>query len=329
MINRRILIFGIIAILGISTIKLGTNLVKDNILGSQEKDLEIVRSDEENIKIVEDDDMRKTVFYFKNQEGYLVPVMKKIPWNEGIAKATLTNMVDTEELREDLADMGLLPLIPAGTKIHGISVNEETGLCKVDFSEDILNIESTEDEENLIKGIVYTLTEFSNIEEVQIMVEGKIIPKLKNGLAIAEPLARENINLLGKLEEARSKVIVYFKDDSGGQYDYYIPVTIPTMAQTSNIGSALDALFQGPPAGSNLATDLPINISLEGVDIKDGTAYVDLSSADNADINDRVLGKLMKNIGLTLREFKEIENLELMVDGKVVNDAIPVFANEY
>lgn len=329
MVNRRIIIFGLIAILGISAIKLGTNLVKENILDAHENELEIVRSDEDDITVVEDDEMRKTVFYFKNKEGYLVPVMKKIPWDEGIAKSTLANMVDTEELRESLNEMGLLPLIPAGTKINGISVNEETGLCKVDFSEDILNIESTEDEENLIKGIVYTLTEFTNIEEVQIMVDGKIIPQLKNGVAIAEPLGRENINVIGNLEEGRSKVIVYFKDDSDDQYNYYIPVTVPTMAQTSNIYSALDALFQGPPAGSNLKTDVPMNISLDGLEIKEGTAFVDISSTDEANINDGELTQLMKNIGLTLGEFKEIENVELLVDGKVVNTAIPVFANEY
>ncbi len=85
MINRRILIFGLIAIIGISIIKLGTNLVKDN-LSSVDDEIEIVRSDEFDIEVVEEDGMRKTVFYFKDNKDYLVPVMKKNSLGRGNSK---------------------------------------------------------------------------------------------------------------------------------------------------------------------------------------------------------------------------------------------------
>lgn len=329
MINKRILIFGIIAILSISIIKIGTDLIKENIVGQNQDELEIVRSDGGEIAIIDDNNMRKTVMYFQNRYGYLVPVMKKIPWDEGIAKATLSNMVDSGEIRESLVDMGLSALIPAGTQVNGISINEETGLCKVDFSEDILNTETIEDEENLIKGIVYTLTEFPKIKEVQIMVEGKVLPKFRHGSPVGEPMGRENINVLGDLTEGESKVVVYFKDDSEEEFNYFIPVTIPTMAPVANVHSALDALFHGPPEFSDLKTDIPKNMRLEGMEIKDGTAFVDIATLEGEGIADSRISLLMKNIALTLGEFEEIENIEIFVDGKVINTAIPVFANEY
>lgn len=328
MINRRFLVIGLIIILGITLVKLGTDLVKDDVSTIYD-DIEIISSDENDIEVVEDDGMRKTVFYFKNNDGYLVPVMRRIPWEDGIARVTIKNMIDSTELREILSNTGLHPLIPMGTEVLGLSINPETGLCKIDFSKEIQNIDTEKDEENLLKGVVYTLTEFPSINEVQIMVEGKIIPLLNKHMSINEPLARENINLIGGEDEGSSKVVVYYK--GGEEYDdYFIPVTIPTLAPMANVYTALDLLFEGPPTVTGLSSDIPSGIELQGVEIKEGTAYVDINSSDNLSLaDDMVLDDIMKNIGLTLGEFKEIESVELLLDGVAVNTSIPVFANEY
>lgn len=329
MINRRILIFGLIAILGISIIKLGTNMIKNNV-ASIEDEIEIIRSDEHKIEVLEEEGMRKTVFYFKNDKDFLVPVMKRIPWDDGIAKATLMNMVEGTELSNSLLDIGLKSILPAGTSLNGISIDEETGLCKVDFSKEIQDIESNKDEENLIKGIVYTLTEFPAIKEVQIMIDGKIMPVLKNSYAIDTPIGREDINLIGNPEDGRSKVVVYYKAETEGIDDYFIPVTIPTLAPVSNVYTALDLLFEGPPMDSGLKTDIPHEISLQGVEIKEGTAFIDINLEDESKLADEAtLDDLLKNIGLTLSQFEEIDTVELLLDGQIVNTSIPVFANEY
>lgn len=328
MVNRRILIFGLIAILGISIIKLGTNMIKDNLASNDE--IEIIRSDEDSVEVLEEDGVRKTVFYFKNDKDFLVPVMKRIPWEDGIAKTTLMNMVEGTELSNSLKEVGLKAILPAGTSVNGISVDEETGLCKVDFSKEIQDVESNKDEENLIKGIVYTLTEFPTIKEVQITVEGQTLPMLKDSYAINGPLGREDINLLGDMEEGRSKVVVYYKGESDGMDDYFIPVTIPTLAPVSNIYTALDLLFEGPPADSGLKSDIPFEIGLQGLEIKEGTVFIDVNLEDKSALSDQaVLDDLLKNIGLTLSQFEEIETVELLLDGQIVNTSIPVFANEY
>ncbi|MDR7869240.1 MAG: GerMN domain-containing protein [Tissierellaceae bacterium] len=327
MINKRILIIGLIVILGITLVKLGTDFLKEDVATID--DIEIISSDHYDLEVVEDEGMRKTVFYFKNSDGYLVPVMKRIPWEDGIARVTIKNMIDSSELRESLLNTGLEPLIPMGTEILGLSINPDTGLCKIDFSKEVRNVETEKDEENLLKGVVYTLTEFPTINEVQIMVEGQILPVLKDTVAINEPLSRENINLIGSEDEGSSKVVVYYK---AGEEDneYFIPITIPTLAPMANVYTALDLLFDGPPTETGLTTDIPSGIDLQGVEIKEGTAYVDIKSNDTAELtDDRVLDDIMKNIGLTLSEFEEIESVELLLDGTAVNTSIPVFANEY
>ena len=42
-------------------------------------------------------------------------------------------MIDSTELREALANTGLSPLIPMGTEVLGMAIDQDTGLCKIDF----------------------------------------------------------------------------------------------------------------------------------------------------------------------------------------------------
>ena len=56
-----------------------------------------------------DELIRETIVYYEDDAGYLVPIMRKIPWVEGIAKYTLRTMMDTPEQQEDLLLMGLRP----------------------------------------------------------------------------------------------------------------------------------------------------------------------------------------------------------------------------
>lgn len=309
-------------------------------LFSKEDELEIIRSDEYDFEITEDDGMRKTVLYFKDKQGLLVPLMRKIPWEEGIAKLAIKNMTDSPELRESLAPTGLTSIIPAGTEIMGMSINEETGLCKVDFSEEILNYETEKDEDGLIRGVVYTLTEFQAIDEVQFLIGGEIIPSLKYGADISSPIKRENINLAGDLDELRSKIVVYYKGNNLEEdFEYFVPVTIPTLAPMPNMYTALEALFDGPPKELGLGSDIPEGTNFYGVDIKDGIAYVDISfDYENPLYEEKLFNNMIKNIGLTLGEFDEIEKVELLIDGKSLEEAgmdiyidatIPAFANEY
>lgn len=328
MVNRRIILFGLIIVLGLTVLGIGKNLIDKRMV--KDDDIEIIRSDVDEIIATDDEGMRKTILYFKNTDEYLVPVMRKLPWEEGIAKLTLMNMIDSSELREVLSPTGLLPIIPAGTEILGISVNDETGLCKVDFSENALDNHSEKEEESFIKGVVYTLTEFPAIKEVQILIGGKALSSLKFGNDISKPLARENINLIGKAEDGRSKVVVYFKGMTDDNFEYFIPVTIPTLAPQANVYSALDLLFEGPPMDKNLYSDIPTNITLYGVEVKDGTAYVDISYDNYDELSEsETFNEIVKNIGLTLSQFEEIDQVELLIDGEIINTTIPVFANEY
>jgi len=205
MYNRNRIIIPVLLIVLIVSIGFAYKLKgKDDKQSSDllDDDIEIIRSDDHDFELTDDDSMRKTVLYFKDKYGFLVPVMTKLPWEEGIAKLALKNMVDSPELRETIGKTGLLPIIPAGTQVLGMAIDENTGLCKVDFSKEVLNCETKEDEEDMINGIVYTLTEFPAIREVQLLVEGQVLPTFTHGTNTSSPIKRDNINLAGSLSEA-------------------------------------------------------------------------------------------------------------------------------
>lgn len=335
---KKIIIFALVLVVVISLSGCKAIDTMKNLVTKDEPDVEIIRSNEDDVETISDPSLRDTVLYYQNGNGYLVPVKRQIPWEEGIAKAALRNIVDSPIVREDIGIIGLLPIIPAGTGINGMAISEE-GICKVDFTEEVMNYQTETEEANLVKGVVYTLTEFPTISKVQIMIGGKTIDELKFGTRIKEPIERKNINMVDNYGDEQSNVIVYYKGTDNGEYEYYVPVTVPTMAPQANAVAALEELFKGAPELSGLYTDIPQGVYLQGAEVNDGIAYVDLLLEAKDTISEQVVfDKLAKNIALTVKEFDDVEDVEILIDGKTLDQAgldlldpdyMPVFANEY
>src|SRR5699024_405831 len=111
--------------------------------------------------------------------------VRTMPKVEGVAKTALSALVDTTENRKDLKHLGLEPVLPRDTEVE-LAIKEE-GLARVSFNEEILEVESKEEEESMISSIVYTLTEFPNIDKVQVMVNNEIRDTLTYGAEVGKP----------------------------------------------------------------------------------------------------------------------------------------------
>lgn len=290
-------------------------------------------------EIQTDEQVRDTVLYYKDDKGFLIPVMRKIPWTEGIAKATLKALIDNPANRKDIETIGLFPVIPTNTQILGMNIKE--GICKVDFNSDFLGSCSRAEEEDLVKSVTYTLTEFPTIDCVQFMVNGKEVSTLEYGTDISNNMTRNNINYVSE-GPSEDKVVVYYEGTTNGLESYFIPVTkAVAKADVTGVGmlDALDALVEGPPEGSGLYSKIPKGTKVINVDMNDDVACVNLSEQmleieDNKDVAESV----SKSFALTLKEkYKNIASVKLFVNGKElkVKDqdtepvAVPTFANEY
>lgn len=315
------------------------SMVKSLFEDEEQATSSIIESDEEE---QQDEELRNTVLYYKDDKGFLIPVMRKIPWTEGrgIAKAALKAMVDTPANREDIKGIGLLPVLPPNTEILGMSIKE--GLCKVDFTADVLNYFSKEEEEALIKAVVYTLTEFPTIDRVQLMIDGKIPESLSFGTKTAEAITRDNINYVSTTP-SNNKVVVYFEGTANGLESYFVPVTKAVEKEDAtpvNILDALDALVEGPPEGLGLFSEIPEGTQVMGVDVNNGIACINLTE-EILEIKDnhQVVDSVAKSFGLTIREqYPDVAGVKLMVNGKELKVgemekeepvAVPTFANQY
>lgn len=293
------------------------------------------------VMVVQPDDARPTVMYYKDSENILVPVMRYVPKSElGIAKAALNALVYSVERAEDLKPTGLMPSLPVGTQILG-AVIKENGHAIVDFSKEFLNFSSQKGEEVGIKAVVYTLSEFSNVKTVEIRVEGKALTELPLGTKLTTDMKRSEINLLTAENsgDKLSKVMVYYQKKGAGNYSYFVPVTKLT-AEKNSAEAAINALLEGPALESGLINPFPEGTQCLDIRVNDGIAYVNLSE-DVLQLqgNKGAERSVKKAVSLTLGQFSEISKIQLFVNGKTVANTdgigtnefidIPVFVNFY
>ena len=85
---------------------------------------------------------------------------------------------------------GLISLIPPDTKLLSAVIRGDTAYLS--FSEDFqYNTYGVEGYAAQLKEIIYTVTEFPNIRDVQILIEGRRLDYLGEGIWIGSPLTRD------------------------------------------------------------------------------------------------------------------------------------------
>lgn len=86
----------------------------------------------------------------------------------------------------------LISLIPRGTKLKGVSMRGSTAI--IDFNEAFMyNRYGPEGYTAQLKQIVYTVTAFPSVQDVQILIEGKLVDYLGGeGVFTGKPLSRNS-----------------------------------------------------------------------------------------------------------------------------------------
>ncbi len=113
-----------------------------------------------------------TVYFIKQagKDVYLWPEKRQLEQSEDLLKQALN------ELIEGPITVGLEPVIPTSTKVR--SVELVNGIARVDFSREIITESreltvSPEREKLALASIANTLTNFSSVKRVQILIEGR------------------------------------------------------------------------------------------------------------------------------------------------------------
>ncbi|GBG55562.1 germination protein [Sporomusaceae bacterium FL31] len=128
--------------------------------------------------------MRITIYHATKDAQNLVPEIQVVPNSDHPAKTAI------ERLIAGTKQPDLVSVVPPGTKLRGVSIKEH--VAYVDFNDKLIknNGGGSAGEVLLVAAIVNTLTEFPEVQKVQILVEGKKIDTISGHLDTSEPLSR-------------------------------------------------------------------------------------------------------------------------------------------
>lgn len=122
----------------------------------------------------------------------LKPVIRTVYFNDSPLTQTMLSLI--QGLTPSELNRGLISLIPEGTSLLGISIKDSVAF--INFSEQFkFNSFGEEGLEASLKQIVFTATEFSTVEKVQLLINGKAVKYLSTeGIFAGEPLSRSSFN---------------------------------------------------------------------------------------------------------------------------------------
>lgn len=273
---------------------------------------------------------RRTVLYYATDDGFIVPVMKMIPWEEGIGKAALGYLQDTDANRASAALMGLQTVIPAGTEFSLRIGND--GEATLDLSGFTAH-ETAQEERAMVTAIVNTLAEFSSIDSVRITLDGKKVSELPNGTNIKQAMAPFALNAedgeISASTEGASALTLYFPNQSAS---LNVPVTRYT-EEGATIETAMRALIEGPESDS-LRCCFPDGTQLISADLFDGVATVDVSAEFlSAQYIEGLDEAAYTTMYLTANALQPVYELNLLVEGEPyvfsASVSAPMYVNEF
>jgi len=274
---------------------------------------------------------RRTTLYYASDDGFVVPVMKSIPWEEGIGRAALGYLVAGEDNDRSAATMGLKTVIPEGTDMT-LRISEE-GVATVDML-GLGALGSQAEEQAMVVAIVNTLSEFGSIDRVQLRLDGQEAAALPHGTDISKPMGAFALNVEDGAAPVSTggahRLTLYFPNASAS---LNVPVTRYVEGEPS-FATAMAQMVKGTEDG-RLRCCIPEGTGLNSAYISDGIATVDFTGEFAA--TDNVVGALeavRDCICLTAGQFEEVYGVDIYIDGveysmQAQAASAPLYANQF
>lgn len=258
--------------------------------------------------------MQSIVCWYEDGDGYLVPVTREIPQQDGIAKATLSLMVQSSENDLAAARMGLRNVIPEGTTFD---LDISGGKARLDMSAEALNCSSAEEELLMVQGAAAALCGFDTVDEVSFLFDGQKRSRLTNGTDVSGAFSLDSVNVESVATMADSsfadQVQLYFPSASGR---LLVPVT-RTVFSPADLPTAILELVKGPKSDSGLECPVPGSCGVKSVTVKNGVATIDFTQ-EFASIAQQDDGgqQAIRAVLFTASQFPGVKQVQILVEGK-------------
>lgn len=271
--------------------------------------------------VINDSDNKESVLitlYYRTKDGLLVPVTRKVTKQEGLAKAAINGLVDQALTREQLAYYGLYPVLPKGTTIRGLSI--KNGNAIIDFSKEFLNSANKNDEQMILSSVVYTLTGFKTISNVEIRVEGKNLDRLVNGTDLSKICNRQNTFINTEETELKDECVkcdLYYMVYGNKELNYLVPVSKQIEKTEDNqIPIMMFSELVKKPNESKYFTSFPEGTKLLSYNGQNGLVTLDFSSQISNYGGSEKEQSLLNQIYYTVSQLKGVKKVKILIDGK-------------
>jgi germination protein M len=295
----------------------------DGIITEEEND-ETAESMEENS---DESEMTPRQLYLIDANGLVAAQTLELPAPESnqVAQQVLEHLVKGGPVTPMLPN-GFQAVLPEGTEVLGVNLQED-GTMIVDFSNEFEEYEA-EEEVKIVESVTYTLTQFENVHQVQLRLNGHPLREMPvNGTPIGEGYSRaKGINVMNTdLNIMNSQAVTMYYPAEHNESRYYVPVTQYVEDKEENqYTSIVKGLLEGPALQSNVIhvfnaeTTLTDNPALEDGVLNLTFSEEILQDREQSMISDEVMETLVR----TLTENQEIEAINVNVENveQLVNE---------
>ena len=179
-------------------------------------------------------------------------------------------------------------------------------------------------------AIVWALTEFDTVKDVNFLVGGQKLDTLTHGTNISGSYTRVGLNQeepAAAVFAGANEVQVYFP----AQDERLLVPVSRTVYSEDDVATAVFEFLRGPKEDSGLDRPLDEDVQLLGVSVKNGVVTINFTK-DFTRIAERSDGgvQAMRALMMTCTRYPGIKKVKILVDGEpyqMPTEAAPTFAN--
>lgn len=258
--------------------------------------------------------------YLIDANGMVVEQTIELPFegNKEVAKQVLTYLIKDGPVTSLLPN-GFQAVLPADTEVLSLNLQED-GTLVVDLSKEFENYEVA-DELNILQAMTYTLTQFENIDQIELRINGYPQEEMPvNGTPIGQSYSRANgINLVDTdtVDLIDSQAVTMYYPKEYNEQRYYVPVTqYVARKDQEEFESIIGALIDGPTYNLNVMHVFNDQTSLIDQPIlENGVLKLEFNQNILKDIDQAVISdEVMETLVRTLTEQHHVEAVEVKVE---------------
>ena len=256
-----------------------------------------------------------TPIYLLNKNNYVSRTEVVTKNNEVISKVEeLLSFLTIDSKNNIYLPSIFEPIIPKNTKIISLDIQDK--VLKINFSKEFLNVPSHL-ENRLIESLVYTFTDFEEIDSLLIYIEGKLLEELPNSKKKIPPILNRDIgiNTIYNIDNIKNvqKTTTYYLANENNIF-YYVPVTLLENSNKDKVEIVIERLKSNPHLQTNLMSYLNASTELNSYELLEEEIKLSFNDALFEGLkNEEMKEQVEYLITLSVKDTLNIKNVTLMI----------------